>query len=50
MRSFIEAYLLAVIILLGSPRRPRLAWQLSSMTALTLPALIFITQRRFTGS
>jgi len=50
MRSFIEAYLLAVIILLGSPRRPRLAWQLSSVTALTLPALIFITQRRFTGS
>jgi hypothetical protein len=50
MRSFIEAYLLAVIIVLGSPRRPRLAWQLSSVTALTLPALIFITQRRFTGS
>ncbi len=50
MRSFIEAYLLAVIILLGSPRRPRLAWQLTSVTALTMPALIFITQRRFTGS
>jgi hypothetical protein len=50
MRSFIEAYLLAVIIALGSPRRPRLAWQLSSMTALMAPALIFIVQRRFTGS
>jgi hypothetical protein len=50
MRSFIEAYLLAVIILLGTPRRPRLAWQLSSMTALMTPALILIVQRRFTGS
>jgi hypothetical protein len=50
MRSFIEAYLLAVIILLGTPRRPRLAWQLSSMTALMMPALIFIVQRRLTGS
>jgi hypothetical protein len=50
MRSFIEAYLLAVIILLGTPRRPRLAWQLSSMTALMIPALIFIVQRRLTGS
>jgi hypothetical protein len=50
MRSFIEAYLLAVIILLGTPRRPRLAWQLASMTALMTPALILIVQRRFTGS
>jgi hypothetical protein len=50
MRSFIEAYLLAVIILLGSPRRRRLAWQLWSMTALMTPALIFIVQRRLTGS
>ena len=50
MRSFIEVYLLAVIILLGAPRRRRLAWQLSSMTALMTPALILIVQRRFTGS
>jgi hypothetical protein len=50
MRSFIEVYLLAVIILLGTPRRRRLAWQLSSMTALMMPALIFIVQRRLTGS
>jgi hypothetical protein len=50
MRSFIEAYLLAVIILLGTPRRPRLAWQLSSMAALMTPALILIVQRRLTGS
>jgi hypothetical protein len=50
MRSFIEVYLLAVIILLGTPRRPRLAWQISSMTALMMPALILIVQRRLTGS
>jgi hypothetical protein len=50
MRSFIEVYLLAVIILLGTPRRPRLAWQISSMTALMTPALILIVQRRLTGS
>jgi hypothetical protein len=50
MRSFIEVYLLAVIILMGTPRRPRVAWQLSSMTALMTPALILIVQRRFTGS
>ena len=50
MRSFIEVYLMAVIVLLGRPRRPQLAWQLSSMTALMTPALILITQRRLTGS
>jgi hypothetical protein len=50
MRSFIEVYLLAVIILLGTPPRRRLAWQLSSMTALMTPALILIVQRRLTGS
>jgi hypothetical protein len=50
LRSFIEVYLLAVIILLGTPRRPRITWQLSSMTALMTPALILIVQRRFTGS
>jgi hypothetical protein len=50
MRSFIEVYLLAVVILLGTPRRPRIAWQLSSITALMTPALILIVQRRLTGS
>jgi hypothetical protein len=50
MRSFIEVYLLAVIILLGTPRRTLGAWLLPSMAALTIPALIVITQRRFTGS
>ncbi len=50
MRSFIEVYLLAVIILLATPRRPRITWQLSSITALMTPALILIVQRRLTGS
>jgi hypothetical protein len=50
MRSFIEVYLLAVIILLGTPRRRRLTWQLASMAALMTPALILIVQRRLTGS
>src|SRR6516165_9660714 len=50
MRSFIEVYLLAVIILLGTPRRTLGAWLLPSLAALTVPALMVITQRRFTGS
>jgi len=50
MRSFIEVYLLAVIILLATPRRTLGAWLLPSLAALTMPALIVIAQRRFTGS
>ena len=50
LRSFIEVYLLAVIILLGTPRRNLWAWLLPSLAALTLPALIVVTQRRFTIS
>jgi len=50
MRSFIEVYLLAVIILLGTPRRTLGAWLLPSLAALTMPALIVITHRRFIGS
>jgi hypothetical protein len=50
MRSFIEVYLLAVVILLGTPRRTLGAWLLPSLAALTMPALIVITQRRLTGS
>ena len=50
MRSFIEVYLLAVIILLGTPRRSLGARLLPSLAALTVPALIVITQRRLTGS
>ena len=50
LRSFIEVYLLAVIILLGTPRRILGAWVLPMLAALTLPALIVITQRRLTIS
>ena len=50
MRSFIEVYLLAVIILLGTPRRSLGARLLPSLAALTVPALIVVTQRRLTGS
>ena len=41
---------LAVIILLGTPRRKLSAWLLPELAALTIPALIVITQRRLTGS
>jgi hypothetical protein len=50
LRSFIEVYLLAVIILLGTPRRSLGARLLPSLAALTLPALIVVTQRRLTMS
>jgi len=50
LRSFIEVYLLAVIILLGTPRRSLGAWLLPSLAALTVPALIVVTQRRLAGS
>jgi hypothetical protein len=39
-----------VIILLGTPRRTLGAWLLPEMAALTVPALVAITQRRLTGS
>jgi hypothetical protein len=50
LRSFIEVYLLAVIILLGMPRRNRGAWLLPVLGALTVPALVVVTQRRLVGS
>jgi hypothetical protein len=50
LRSFIEVYLMAVIILLGRPRRSFGTWLLSPLAALTVPALILVTQRRLTGS
>jgi hypothetical protein len=50
LRSFIEVYLLAVVILLGTPRRSLGAWLLPSLAALTVPALVAITQRRLVGS
>jgi hypothetical protein len=50
MRTFIEVYLLAVIILLGTPRRRMPVWLLPSLAALTVPALAVVTQLRLTGS
>jgi hypothetical protein len=50
LRSFIEVYLLAVIILLGTPRRSFGAWLLAPLAALTVPALVVVTQRRLGGS
>jgi hypothetical protein len=50
LRSFVEVYLLAVIILLGLPRRVLTARLLSSLAGLTVLALILVTQRRLTGS
>jgi hypothetical protein len=50
LRSFIEVYLLAVIILLGTARRYLGAWLLPSLAASLVPALIVVTQRRLTGS
>jgi hypothetical protein len=50
LRSFIEAYLLAVIILLATPKRNTSAWLLPSLAALTLPALIVVAARRLTIS
>jgi hypothetical protein len=50
MRSFIEVYLLALIVLLGARRRIFVAWLLAPLAALTVPALIVVTQRRLSGS
>jgi hypothetical protein len=46
MRSFIEVYLMAVVILLGTPRRSLPAKALPWLAAFTLPALIVVTQNR----
>jgi hypothetical protein len=48
LRSFIEVYLLAAIILLGTARRYLGAWLLPSLAASLVPALIVVTQRRLT--
>jgi hypothetical protein len=50
LRSFIEVYLLAVIIGLGTPLRSLVTRLLPWLAALTLPALIAVTQRRLTIS
>jgi hypothetical protein len=50
LRSFIEVYLLAAIILLGTPRHRLRAWLLPALEVLLIPALIVVTQRRLVGS
>jgi hypothetical protein len=50
LRSFIEVYLLAVIILLGTPLRSLAARLLPWLAVLTVPALVVVTQRRLTIS
>lgn len=50
LRSFIEVYLLAVIILLGTPRRTLMAWLLPLLAASLVPVLVVVTQRRLVGS
>ena len=50
LRSFIEVYLLAAIILLGTPRHHLRAWALPALEVLLIPALIDVTQRRLVGS
>jgi hypothetical protein len=50
LRSFIEVYLLAAIILLGTPRHHLRAWLLPAFQVLLIPALIVVTQRRLVRS
>lgn len=50
LRSFIEVYLLAAIILLGTPRHRLRTWLLPALEVLLIPALIVVTQRRLVGS
>jgi hypothetical protein len=50
MRSFVEVYLLAVIILLGTPLRGLGARLLPYLAVITLPAIAVVTQRRLVGS
>jgi hypothetical protein len=50
LRSFIEVYLLAVIVLLGAPLRSAVTRALPWLTVFLLPALIEVIQRRLTIS
>jgi hypothetical protein len=50
LRSFIEVYLMAAIILLGAPRRPLRSWLLPALEVLLISALVVVTQRRLVGS
>jgi hypothetical protein len=50
LRSFIEAYLLAVVILLGTPLQSLATRLLPYLAGFVLPALILVTERRLVGS
>ena len=50
LRSFVEVYLMAVIILLGTPLHRLRSWLLPGLAVLVIPALCVVTQRRFVGS
>ncbi len=50
MRSFVEVYLLAVIIVLGTGRRSLGARLLPYLAAFTVPALALVVDRRLVGS
>jgi hypothetical protein len=50
LRSFIEVYLLAVIILLGTPRQRLGGWLLPSLALLPVPALVVVTNARLSRS
>ena len=50
LRSFIEVYLMAVVILLGTPLHLLRSWLLPGLLVLVIPALSVVTQRRFVGS
>jgi hypothetical protein len=50
LRSFIEVYLLAVIILLGLPRQRLTAWLLPSLAVLPVPAIVLVTHARLIAS
>lgn len=53
LRSFVEAYLLAVIVLLGVPAARlgrRLAWVLPALAVALVPAIVLVTERRLTLS
>jgi hypothetical protein len=50
LRSFIDVYLMAAIILLGTPRRRAGSRLLPALEILLVPVLIVVTQRRLAGS
>jgi hypothetical protein len=50
MRSFVEVYLLAIVVLLGVPRARRGCWLLATAAAWALPALYLVGMHRLVWS